>query len=72
MEDLTTLLEQGLMTVQWELDDWTIEKFEGQDILFFKGNNYIPYNGISQGCFTITKQQDTQSHPGELEMHNAI
>ena len=39
---LTTILEQGPTTIQWELGDWTIEKFEGRDIVFFKGKNYIP------------------------------
>ena len=42
MEALTILLEQGPATLQWELGDWTIEKFEGWDILFFRGKNYIP------------------------------
>ena len=39
---LLTMLEQGPQAIQRELDDWTIEKFEGQDIVFFKGQNYIP------------------------------
>ena len=39
---LTTLLEQGPYTVRRDLDDWIIEKFEGKDIIFFKGKNYIP------------------------------
>ena len=39
---LTTILEQGSPTIRWELGDWIIEKFEGRDIVFFKGKNYIP------------------------------
>ena len=42
MEALTALLEQGPKIVQQELGDWTIEEFEGWEILFFKGKNYIP------------------------------
>ena len=38
---LSTMVEQGPHMIQWELDDWTIEKFEGRDIVFFKGKNYI-------------------------------
>ena len=36
------MLEQGPTALQQELGDWTIEKFEGRDIVFFKGKNYIP------------------------------
>ena len=39
---LTTMLEQGPTTIWQELGDWTIEKFEGRDIVFFNGKNYIP------------------------------
>ena len=39
---LSMMMEQGPHTIQWELGDWTIEKFEGRDIVFFKGKNYIP------------------------------
>ena len=39
---LSTMLEQGPHAIRWELGNWTIEKFEGWDIVFFKGQNYIP------------------------------
>ena len=39
---LVTLLEQGPTTIRNDLDDWTVEKFDGKNILFFKGKNYIP------------------------------
>ena len=35
------MLEQGPHAIQQELGNWTIEKFEGRDIVFFKGKNYI-------------------------------
>ena len=41
---LLMMMEQGPHAIQWELGDWTIEKFEGRDIVFFKGKNYIPRN----------------------------
>ena len=41
---LTTMLEQGPTTLRQELGDWTIEQFEGRNIIFFKGKNYIPRN----------------------------
>ena len=37
------MLEQGPTTIQQELGDWTVEKFEGRDIIFYKGKNYIPW-----------------------------
>ena len=39
---LTMLLEQGPTTVQNALNDWTMEEFEGNTVLFYKGKNYIP------------------------------
>ena len=41
-DTLTTLLEQGPTAVQNALNDWTMEKFEGKTVLFYKGKNYIP------------------------------
>ena len=34
--------EQGPHAIRQELGDWTIEKFKGWDIVFFKGKNCIP------------------------------
>ena len=39
---LLTMVEQGPHVIQQDLGDWTIENFEGRDIVFFKGKNYIP------------------------------
>ena len=39
---LLTMMEQGPHAIQRELGDWMIKKFEGRDIVFFKGKNYIP------------------------------
>ena len=36
------MLEQGPTTLHRELGNWTIEQFEGRNIIFFKGKNYIP------------------------------
>ena len=41
---LTTMLEQGPATLRRELGDWTIEQFEGRNVIFFRGKNYIPRN----------------------------
>ena len=39
---LALLLDQRLATVKGQLDDWTMENFDGKTILFYKGKNYIP------------------------------
>lgn len=36
------LLEQGPLEAKHNLDDWKVEEFEGQNILFYKDKNYIP------------------------------
>ena len=43
IDALSTLLEEPNVTRN-ELQDWTLEKFNGKNILFFKGKNYIPQN----------------------------
>ena len=39
---LSTMMEQGPHAICRELGDWMIKKFEGWDLVFFKGKNYIP------------------------------
>ena len=70
---LMTILEQGPTTIRWELSDWTIENFEGRDIVFFKGKNYIPKDDNLQRDITkMFHDHETVGHPGELETYNAL
>ena len=70
---LTTVLEHGPYTLRRELGDWTIEKFENKDIIFFKGKNYIPCDDNLQRDITrLFHDHETAGHPGELETYNAI
>ena len=70
---LTTVLEQGPYTLRRELDNWTIEKFENKDIIFFKGKNYIPHDDNLRWNITrLFHDHETAGHPGELETYNAI
>ena len=41
---LKLLLEKGPTTMTTGLDDWMVENSNGQNILFYKGKNYIPRN----------------------------
>ena len=44
MEALATLLNQGNTTLVNNAKDWTTEKFNNKNILFFKGKNYVSRN----------------------------
>ena len=35
MEALKTLLEEGPMTIQNQLPDWTVERVEGRQVLYY-------------------------------------
>ena len=70
---ITMLLKDGPTSMRNQLDDWTLESFEGKDILFFKGKNYIPPD--EELCRDIARMfhdRETAGHPGELETFNAI
>ena len=41
-EALMLLLEQKPATLKNDLEDWTLEKVDDKNVLFFKGKNYIP------------------------------
>ena len=41
-EAIKELLEQGPATLRHDLSDWEIEDYDGKNILFYKGKNYIP------------------------------
>ena len=41
-EAIKALLEQGPTLLRQDLADWEIEDYNGKNILFYKGKNYIP------------------------------
>jgi hypothetical protein len=41
-EAIKELLEQGPKEAKKDLMDWEVEEFEGENILFYKGKNYVP------------------------------
>ena len=66
-------MEQGPTTVRQELGDWTIEKFKGHNIIFFKGKNYIHKdNGLQCNITKMFHDHETAGHHRELETHNTI
>ena len=70
---LSTMIDQGPHAIQRELGDWTIEKFEGRDVVFFKGKNYIPRNDdLRRDITRLFHNHETAGHPRELETYNAL
>jgi hypothetical protein len=41
-EAMKELLEQGPKEAKKDLMDWEVEEFEGENILVYKGKNYVP------------------------------
>jgi hypothetical protein len=67
------LLEQGPTPLRHDLADWEIENFEGSNILFFKGKNYVPQNADLRRDLVKTYHDHlTAGHPGELQTFNAL
>ena len=67
---LALLLNQGPTTVKNQLNDWTVEDFDGKTILFFKGKNYIPQ--LWRDIPKTFHDHKTAGHPRELKMFNSI
>ena len=55
------------------LEDWKVEEFEGKNILFYKGKNYILNDGQLQHNI-VQKYHDhpTARHPGEFQTFNVV
>ena len=44
MEALKILLKEGSQTIQNQLVDWTTERVNEKQVLYYRGKNYIPQN----------------------------
>ena len=70
---LSLLIEQNPTTTRNELLDWTLEKHNGQHVLFYKGKNYIPRDdNLRRDIARMFHDHETAGHPGELETFNSI
>ena len=72
-ETIKGLLGEGPKEAKKDLEDWEIEEFEGKNILFYKGKNYIPNDGQLRHDI-VQKYHDhlTAGHPGELQTFNVV
>src|ERR1700719_588982 len=72
-EALTLLLANGPTAMTAELTDWTLDNSNGQNILFYKGKNYIPRNTeLRRDIVKSFHDHETAGHPGELGTYNAV
>jgi hypothetical protein len=67
------LLEQGPREVKKDLMDWEVEEFEGENILFYKGKNYVPIDAELQREIVWRYYDHLMAgHPGELQTFNTV
>jgi transposase InsO family protein len=70
---LASLLEQNPTMLRNDLNDWTLEKVNDNNVLFYKGKNYIPRDTeLRRDIAKSFHDHETAGHPGELETFNAI
>ena len=72
-EALKLLLEEAPTSMTAGLNDWTIDKTDGRNILFYKGKNYIPRNTeLRREIVQNFHDHETAGHPGEIGTYNAV
>ena len=70
---LEMLLEKGPNTLQNDLEDWKLKRHNGQNVMFYKGKNYIPNDlDLRQDILKMFHDHETAGHPGELETYNSV
>ena len=66
IEAIDTLLNKGPTHLQRDLEDWATEEFEGKNVLFFQGKNYIPKDyELRREITSQFHDKITAGHPGE-------
>jgi RNase H-like domain found in reverse transcriptase/Integrase zinc binding domain len=72
-EAIKELLERGPREAKKDLEDWKIEEFEGENVLFYKGKNYVPIDvELQREIVKRYHDHQTAGHPGELQTFNAV
>jgi Integrase zinc binding domain len=72
-EAINKLLEQGPREVKKDLMDWEVEEFERENVLFYKGKNYVPID-VELQREIVQRYHDhlMAGHPGKLQAFNAV
>jgi hypothetical protein len=72
-EALKLLLEKAPTAMTTGLNDWELKKSNNQNILFYKGKNYIPRNmDLRRDIVKTFHDHETAGHPGEIGTYNAV
>jgi hypothetical protein len=72
-EAIKELLKQGPREAKKDLMDWEVEEFKGENILFYKGKNYVPIDAeLRREIVRRYHDHPTAGHPGELQTFNAV
>ena len=72
-EALKLLLSQEPTPLTCDLNNWTLEQVNNQNVLFFQGKNYIPRNTeLRRDIVKSFHDHETAGHPGELGTYNAV
>ena len=67
------LIGQGLTNLQRDLEDWMTQEFEGKNILFYQGKNYIPKDHeLRREITSQFHDRVSARHPGEIETLNVV
>jgi Integrase zinc binding domain len=67
------LLEQGPREAKKDLMDWEVEEFKGENVLFYKGKNYVPIDAeLWREIVWRYHNHPTAGHPGELQTFNVV
>jgi RNase H-like domain found in reverse transcriptase/Integrase zinc binding domain len=72
-EAIKELLEPGPRGAKKDPMDWEVEEFEGENVLFYKGKNYVPIDAeLRREIVQKYHDHPTAGHPGELQTFNAV
>jgi Integrase zinc binding domain len=59
--------------VKKDLMDWKVKEFEGENVLFYKGKNYVPIDAeLPREIVWRYHDHPTAEHPGELQIFSAV
>jgi len=73
VDAIKMLLGQGPTTLRNDLNDWKTELYNGKNVLFYKGKNYVPKEQeLRQDIVRKHHDPITAGHPGEMETYNAV